>query len=304
MSEEQTLSRVGMLGLGHMGYPMAEHLLASHLVSTVNITGRSREKLEELENAGAVWCETPRDIAFNSDILISVLPDLPQLEAQLEGANGILAGIRHPIVLLICSTSSPRGVRDLSEKLTRTTHGKINIIDAPLSGGTDGAKDGTLSIMMGGDRALYDKISPIMEACGTPLYMGDLGAGQVTKACNQMIVASTITALSEASLIAERSGIELEQLFKALAGGYAGSRLLEARKQRLIQKDYRVSGAAKFLLKDLAFAEDESHQHHVYTPLLKTLHTIFENIVASEMGEKDMSVVQNWLESKSPTVSK
>jgi len=299
MADERPLLRVGMLGLGHMGAPMAEHLLASPLISAVNITGRTRTKLIELEKNGGTWCETPKDLALDSDILISVLPDLPELEAQLEGPDGILAGTMHPIVIVICSTSSPQGVRELSEKLTTMTHGKITIMDAPLSGGTDGAREGTLSIMMGGDKSLYDKIFPIMAVCGTPLYMGNLGAGQITKACNQMVVASTITALSEASIIAERAGIKLEQLFKALGGGYAGSHLLESRKQRLIQKDYHVSGAAKFLLKDLTFAEDESHRHHVYTPQLRTLRAIFENIAKSEMGGKDMSIVQNWIESQS-----
>lgn len=299
MTEGKPLFRIGMLGLGHMGSPMAEHLLASPLVSVVNITGRSRTKLKELEKIGGVWRETPKDLALDSDIIISVLPDLPELEALLKGTDGILAGTRHPIVIVICSTSSPQGVRELSKKLTTMTHGKITIMDAPLSGGTEGAKEGTLSIMMGGDRSLYDRISLIMEACGTPLYMGKLGTGQITKACNQMIVASTITALSEASIIAERAGIKLEQLFRALAGGYAGSHLLESRKRRLIQKDYHVSGAAKFLLKDLTFAEVESHRHHVYTPQLNTLRTIFGDIAKNEMGEKDMSVVQNWIESQS-----
>ena len=136
----------------------------------------------------------------------------------------------------------------------RRPTGRVRVIDAPVSGGSEGAQAGTLSIMVGGDERDVNDAWPVLAACGNPVHLGPLGSGQVAKACNQMIVAATVLALGEAAVLADRSGLDLDELFRLLAGGYAGSRILETRGDRIVREDYSPSGAARYMVKDLRFA--------------------------------------------------
>jgi 2-hydroxy-3-oxopropionate reductase len=234
--------RVGVVGLGVMGHPMAANILRSG--ASVHITGRTREKYGDLMKAGAIWHDTPRSLADAVSVMLLMLPDLPQVEQVLAGSDGILAGSFQDLLLIIASTSSPLEVRDLSQRLARETDGRVRVIDAPVSGGSEGAKGGTLSIMVGGDERDVSDAWPVLVACGNPVRLGPLGSGQVAKACNQMIVAATVLALGEAAVLADRSGIDLDELFRLLAGGYAGSRILETRGDRIVSENYSPSGAA------------------------------------------------------------
>ncbi|WP_299259223.1 NAD(P)-dependent oxidoreductase [uncultured Kushneria sp.] len=287
--------RVGMIGLGSMGMPMARNLLAAKVASRVSVFGRSPEKLAPALEAGAERCDTPKAVAAQSDVLITVLPDLPQLEALIDGDDGLLAGLSGPLVLVICSTSSPEGVRALARRLDEQSEGQIRVLDAPLSGGTDGAEDGRLSIMVGGGHDDLERARPVLETMGTPVLLGPLGAGEVAKACNQMVVAATMVALSEATVIAERAGLDVEKLLDCLGGGYAGGRFLESRRQRLIDKDYTPSGIARYMIKDLGFARDEATQQQVVTPQLSTLLTLYKDLGARGLGELDLTVTQRYI---------
>src|SRR5690606_15603099 len=157
--------------------------------------------------------------------VLSMLPGLPQLEQALAGDDGLLAGLgdEHRLLLMIGSTSSPTGVRELAARLDEATDGRVRVVDSPVSGGVDGAEAGTLSIMLGGDEADTARAARLLAPCGQPVHLGPLGAGEVAKACNQLVVAATITALGEATVLAERSGIDLDALWTLLGGGYAGS---------------------------------------------------------------------------------
>ncbi|HWU45775.1 MAG TPA: NAD(P)-dependent oxidoreductase [Humibacter sp.] len=288
---------VGVLGVGNMGKPMTLNLLASARARSVRVYGRTRSRLTEVEAAGALPSDTPRQLAAASEVLLSMLPDLPELRRLFDGANGILAGISSPTVLVIGSTSSPGEVRELRDELDDRTGGLLHVVDAPVSGGTDGAAAGTLSIMCGADPADYALVEHVLGAMGTPVLLGPLGSGEIAKACNQMIVASTMLALSEATVIAERAGLDVTKLLDLFSGGYAGSRLLDSRKQRLIDKDYSVSGPAKFMVKDLGFARDEAERTATATPQLTMLQHVFAGLVDAGLGDEDLSVVQAFVSS-------
>jgi 2-hydroxy-3-oxopropionate reductase len=257
--------------------------------------GRTQAKRAGLVAAGATAVPTPRELAEASEMVLVVLPDLPDLEGLLDGPDGLLAGVRRRTVLVVSSTVSPAGVRALAARLDEGTGGLLRVVDAPVSGGEDGAVAGTLSIMVGGDPADCAIAAPVLATMGTPVRLGPLGAGQTAKACNQMIVAATMLALGEAAVIAERSGLDLAALFELLGGGYAGSRMLESRKQRLVEKDHSPSGAARFMLKDLGFAAAAAEETATATRQLPALRAAFAELVERGHGDEDISVVQAYI---------
>ena len=285
--------RVGVIGLGVMGHPMAANILRSG--AFVHITGRTREKYGDLMAAGAAWHDTPRSLAEAVGVMLLMLPDLPQVEEMLAGSDGILAGDFQDLLIIIASTSSPIEVRDLGQRLARETEGRIRVIDAPVSGGSEGAEAGRLSIMVGGEAGDVADAWPVLVACGNPVHLGPLGSGQVAKACNQMIVAATVLALGEAAVLAHRSGIDLDELFRTLAGGYAGSRILETRGDRIVREDYSPSGAARYLVKDLGFAATVARATGTHAVLLPTLKAAFEELTEAGMATYDIAVTRRFI---------
>lgn len=285
---------IGFLGLGVMGLAMASNVLASN-PAPLHITGRGRSRYADLIHAGAHWHGTPRSLASAVGVLVLMLPDLPQVEEVLAGPDGILAGDPQDLLLVISSSSSPEGVRELARRLDRTTHGAVRVIDAPVSGGSDGAQAGTLSIMVGGEAGDVALARPALAACGTAVHLGPLGAGQVAKACNQMIVAATILALGEAAVLADRSGLDLDLLFRLLGGGYAGSRILETRGDRIVAEDYSPSGVARYMVKDLGFAQAVAAGTQTHTVLLPALAAAFEELTAQGLGDYDIAVTRRYV---------
>ena len=290
---EGAAAATGVIGLGVMGHPMAANILRSG--TAVHITGRSPEKYDDLIKAGAVWHDTAQSLAGEVAVIVLMLPDLPQVEEMLSGPDGILAGGFDDLLLIIASTSSPIEVRELGRRLTRETEGRVRVIDAPVSGGSEGAQAGTLSIMVGGDEGDVDDAWPVLAACGDPVHLGPLGSGQVAKACNQMIVAATVLALGEAAVLADRSGLDLDELFRLLAGGYAGSRILETRGDRIVREDYSPSGAARYLVKDLRFAATVAEVTGTHPVLLPVLKAAFEELTASGYGDYDIAVTRRYV---------
>jgi 2-hydroxy-3-oxopropionate reductase len=285
---------VGVIGLGAMGGPMAANLLRRPS-TTVRITARTRERQVALIESGAQWCDTPRTLADGCDVILLVLPDLPEVEAVLSGPDGILAADPDDLVLIISSTSSPTGVRELGHRLASQTGGAVRVVDAPVSGGVDGATEGTLSIMVGGAVQDVAAVLPVLTACGTPVHLGPLGAGQVAKACNQLIVAATIMALGEAAVLADRSGLDLATLFELLAGGYSGSRILTTRGERIVTEDYSPSGVAKYMIKDLIFADAVAETTDTHPVLLPALKEAFEELAQRGLGDYDISVTRRFI---------
>ena len=279
---------VGVLGLGAMGAPMARRLLEAR----GRVVVHSRTRPSDL--GGAEWADTPRALAERADAILVMLPDLPPLESALDGPDGLVAGAGD-LLLMIGSTSSAPGVRALADRLADSTDARIRVVDCPVSGGEDGAISGTLSIMLGGAPADADRAAELLAACGSPVHLGPLGAGEVAKACNQMIVAATILALGEASVLAERSAIDLDRLWTLLAGGYAGSNLLTSRREKLVAGDDEPSGMAKYMVKDLRFADEVAAATGTDPVLLPALRAAFDELVERGLGDRDIAVTKRFV---------
>jgi 2-hydroxy-3-oxopropionate reductase len=289
---------VGIVGLGAMGRPVADRLLAAH--GTLHIHAR-RPQPEQIA-AGATWADTPRELAAAVDVLVSFLPDLPQLEELLEGDDGVLADPGE-LLILIGSTSSAPAVRELAARLHARSNGRVRVVDCPVSGGVDGAIAGTLSIMLGGAADDAAVAASVLAPCGTPVLLGPLGAGEVAKACNQLVVSATILALGEATVLADRSGLDLDALWTLLGGGYAGSNLLESRKDKLVSGDDSPSGMAKYMVKDLRFAADIAEAAGIDPVLLPALRAAFDGIVDAGLGDRDISVARRFVQSRDTQAS-
>lgn len=282
---------------------MAGHLLRAGFA--LHVTARRPAVADVLVADGAHWHATARDVAADVtvDVVVLMVPDLPDVESVLDGPDGLLAGVRRPVRIVVSSTVSPEGLRALDARVRRTTGGLACLVDAPVSGGEEGALAGSLSIMIGGADDDVAVVRPVLLALGTPAHLGPLGAGQVAKACNQLIVAATVLALGEASVLAERSGLDVAALFDLLGGGFAGSRVLEVKARRFADHDHSPSGPAKFMVKDLGFATDEATRTGTATPLLDALRGVFTDLTARGYGEQDTAVVQAYLERLSPSPS-
>ena len=293
-----TTDRVGVIGLGSMGRPMTEHLLRRP-DTTVAIHGRGRDRFLDLVDAGARWHDTPRSLATEATVIVLMLPDLPQVEEVLGGDEGLLAAEPQDLLVVVSSTSSPTGVRRLGERLTRESGGRVRVVDAPVSGGPDGAEAGTLAIMVGGEDQDARRAMAVLEPCGRAVHFGPLGSGEVAKACNQLIVSAAALALGEAAVLADRSGIELEALFELLQEGYADSRILRTRAGRMVTDDFTPSGYARFLLKDLDFATDVATATRTDAVLLPAVRAAYADLVARGLGDFDLAVTKRYTEERS-----
>lgn len=293
MSRTVANETVGILGLGAMGTPMALRLLAAGRKVVIH----TRRPRPDLAAAGAVIAQSARELGKRASVVISMLPDLPQLSSLLDGPEGLLTEADE-LLLLIGSISSPVGVRHLAAELDHDTDGRIRVVDCPVSGGVDGATAGRLSIMIGGSDADAERAAAVLEPCGTSIHLGPLGAGEVAKACNQMVVAATVLALGEASVLAERSGIDLRTMWTLLSGGYAGSNLLASRLEKLVTGNDEPSGVVKYLIKDLGFASDVATETNTAPLLLPALRDVYSELVDSGYGERDITVTRRFIENR------
>ncbi|MGL5248220.1 MAG: NAD(P)-dependent oxidoreductase [Brooklawnia sp.] len=285
-------THVALLGPGKMGAPMGQNLIkAGHLLT---VWARRPESAASLVDAGASYQPVPRELASN-DVIIDMLQDLTQLEPLLTGPDGLLAGVTEPTLLVVSSTVAPQDVRTLAARVGRETNGLLSVVDAPVSGGEAGAQSGTLSIMVGGDEDDVAQAIPVLQACGTPVHCGPLGAGEVVKACNQMVVGITMAALAEAALIAEGAGVDVGLMFQMLSKGWGASAVLNAKHRKVIDRDYSNTGAAKFMVKDLKIALSEAAQASRTLPLSTEALAIYQGLVEAGLGDDDLAVVHKYL---------
>ena len=283
---------VGFVGLGRMGRPMARSLLRAGFPMVV--WNRGAGPAAQLAAAGAHPAASPAELARAARVVLTMLPDLPEVEQVLAGEDGLLHGLRPGAVLVVMGTVSPAGVAELGARLQPAG---VAVVDAPVSGGEAGAEQATLSIMAGGRPEDVARVRPLLEAMGgTVEHFGPLGAGQLAKACNQVVVAATITALAEASLLARAGGLDPRQLFAVLAGGLAGSRVLELKGEKLLGHDFRPGGAAAFQHKDLGFALAAARAEGVALPLTALVDQLFGAARWSGFGDDDHTVVLRVLE--------
>jgi 2-hydroxy-3-oxopropionate reductase len=287
------MEKIGFIGLGIMGKPMALNLLkAGYPVSVLASSGSA----DTLTEAGATAYSSSKELAQHADVVITMLPDSPEVEEVVSGADGVLAGIQSGALFIDMSTISP-AVATKVHGLMREKG--VDALDAPVSGGQVGAENGTLSIMVGGSEAAFSRAVPIFQAMGKNIVrMGEPGTGQTTKACNQMIVGMTIQAVGEAFTLASKAGVDLVKMREALLGGFAQSRILDLHGQRLIDRNFTPGFKIKLHNKDMGIALRAGEAYKV--PLQGT------SLVAEQMktaiqqghGEKDHSALVLLLEEK------
>lgn len=285
---------LAVLGLGPMGAPMAHRLLASHPALTV--WNRTATKTEPLTRAGARAAASPAEAA--AEVVLTVLPDLRHVESLLPGQLGLLAGwtaqgIKEP-VLVVHGTVSPTAVAAFAERMF-LDHG-VQVLDAPVSGGTAGAENGSLSIMVGGDKKTALSLEPVFHLMGTTVrYMGPAGSGALAKACNQIIVAATVTAVSEAMLLARSGGLDLSVMLELLRGGLAGSEVLRQKGERWLTGEFTGGGSGQNQLKDLGFILDIATTRGLDLPVSSTVADLFRDMVAQGDGELDHTGIHQTL---------
>lgn len=284
---EPGLPRIGFIGLGVMGRPMALNLLRAGYPLTVH--SRSRPPVDELVAAGATSADSPSMVASMADVVIAMLPDTPDVEAVILGPGGVIEAARSGLMVIDMSTINPIGARGIGAALAKRG---IAFLDAPVSGGQQGAEGATLSIMVGGSPPDFERALPILEALGrTILLVGQIGAGQVAKACNQLIVAATIEAVAEALTLAERAGVAPGTVRAALLGGFAQSRVLEVHGERMLEGNFQPGFRARLHLKDARIVEALATAVGVELPGFAPVAHRLQQLVDDELGELDHSAL-------------
>lgn len=283
---------IGFIGLGIMGRPMAKNLLKAGYPLVVH--SRSQGPVQELVSAGAKVAASPKAVVEQVDCLITMLPNSPDVEQVALGTNGIIEGGRSGLTFVDMSTISPL----VSQKIARALEPKgVQMLDAPVSGGEKGAIEGTLSIMVGGDKALFEQVLPVFQAMGkTITYLGPLGAGGFTKLANQIIVAVNLTAIAEALTLAAKAGLDIELTIKALAGGLAGSRCLEQKTPNYLSHTYNPGFKIDLHYKDLGLITEASRALGVPLPTTAVVQELFNALRVKGRGGLDHSGVLTLLE--------
>lgn len=279
------METIGFIGLGTMGKPMARILMKAGYPLVVH--NRSRGAVDELAKEGARPAAAPKDVAAQSDIVITILPDSPDVELVIAGKDGVFDGARRGMLLIDMGTSSPL----LARRLTRNANARgIDMLDAPVSGGEVGAINATLSIMVGGTEGAFNRARPVFQTLGKNIvHIGDAGAGQIAKAANQLIVGLTIEAISEALVLATKAGVDPAKVRQALLGGFAQSRVLDAHGQRILERNFKPGARVRTQYKDMGIALDLGKEFGVPLPATAQVHQMYNAMLAAGQGELDHS---------------
>jgi len=284
--------RIGYIGLGLMGKPIARNIMRAGFPLTVH--NRSRAPVEELVADGAQPADSPRAVAEISDVVFTNLPDSPDVEQVVLGPNGVIEGCRPGMVFIDNSTIKPETARSIASKLAEV---EVSALDAPVSGGDVGAKAGTLAIMVGGPRDTFDSILPIFQAIGkTITYVGESGAGQVAKACNQIMVAAQMVAMGELILLAQKSGVDPRRVIDAIQGGAAQCWALDVKPQRLFAGERQPGFKAYMQHKDLGIVLDTARAYGMPLPVTAAVMQLYESMLQLGMRDLDNSAVIGVLE--------
>jgi 2-hydroxy-3-oxopropionate reductase len=284
--------KLGFIGLGIMGRPMALNLRrAGHALW---VHGRRPVTMEVLVEAGAQACHTVADVAVNAEIIFIMVSDTPDVENIVLGETGLAQRLRPGQVIVDMSTISPASTRRLAQELE--TRG-VEMLDAPVSGGEIGAINANLSIMVGGKEKIFQRVKPLFDVFGkNVVHVGDHGAGQVAKACNQIVAALTIEAVSEALTFARKNGVDAARVRAALMGGFAGSKILEVHGQRMLDNDFKPGFKVKLHQKDLRIVMEDAHQLGIGLPGAALVAQHLNALMGSGDGELDSSAIVKVIE--------
>jgi len=280
--------KLGFIGLGIMGQPMALNLRKGGY--DVAVWARKPERAAPLKEAGVAVYGSIREVAANADVIFTCVSDTPDVEEVIFGAEGLASGIKPGSVIVDMSTISPDATRGFAARLLNEKG--VQMLDAPVSGGESGAIAGTLSIMAGGAPDVFARVKPYFEKMGKNIvHVGDNGAGQVAKACNQIVVAVSIEAVAEAMLLAERSGVDGKKVREALMGGFAGSKIMEIHGNRMLANDYKPGFKSSLHRKDMGIVLQTAAKLGIDLPAttLTTLH--LDEVIKSGDGDLDSSAI-------------
>jgi 2-hydroxy-3-oxopropionate reductase len=280
---------VGFIGLGVMGKPMAKHLIAAGHHLTVH--NRSRGAVDELVAAGGTAALSPAEVAKASSIVITMLPDTPDVERVLTGPDGVLSALQKGAIVIDMSSISPVA----TERLAATVADKGgSMIDAPVSGGEIGAINAQLSIMCGGDEAAFNRVKPILASMGNPekiVYIGRSGAGQICKVCNQVAIGGALAGVSEAFALAKKAGVDAARVRQALLGGFAASRVLEVHGERMLVDNYKPGFRARLYQKDMRLANEAAAANGVSMPANAVVSQLLNALIASGGADLDYAAL-------------
>mgnify|MGYP001812159309 FL=1 len=281
------METIAYIGLGIMGRPMALNLLRAGY--SVRVWARRAESMQPLIEAGATACSSPADAASGAGIIITNVSDTVDVEQVILGDSGVIEGAASGSVVVDMSTISPSVTRDIAARLAK---GGVEMLDAPVSGGEKGAIDGTLSIMIGGKADVYQRVLPVFEVLGSNIVLiGDNGAGQVTKACNQTVIAQTISAIGEAFVLATAAGVDPARVREALLGGFAGSRVLDSHGGRMLAHDFKPGFKSKLHQKDMRIVLETAHELGIALPGAALATQLINALVGSGGGEDDSCAI-------------
>ena len=284
--------RVGYIGLGLMGKSMARNILKAGFPLTVH--NRSRSAVEELSAEGAVPASSPAQVASASDVVFTNLPDTPDVEEVVLGTGGVMEGGRPGLIVVDNSTIRPEAARGIADRLKQAD---ISFLDAPVSGGDVGAREGTLTIMVGGDLRALETVRPVLQAIGkTVTHVGGSGAGQVAKACNQIMVAAQMVGMGELLVLAQKCGVDPRSVVEAIRGGAAQCWTLDVKPPRLFRGERGPGFKARLMHKDMGIVLDTARAYRVPLPSAAVHTQLFADMLELGMGELDNSAVIGVLE--------
>jgi 2-hydroxy-3-oxopropionate reductase len=278
---------VGFIGLGVMGRPMARNLLKNGFALVVH--SRSQGPVDDIVAAGAMRAASAADVARRTTRIVTMLPDGPDVDAVMTGGEGVFAGLQSGSILIDMSTIAPATAR----RLAADAHTRgASMLDAPVSGGEIGAIDGTLSIMVGGASESLEAVRHILAAMGNPeriIHIGESGAGQVCKACNQLVIGGTLAAVGEAFALAQKSGVDPGKMRAALLGGFAASRVLEVHGERLLKKNFKPGFPVRLYRKDLKIVLDALNDARAPAPVTAVVQQLLTVLLAQQKDDLDYS---------------
>ncbi|MEI0530364.1 2-hydroxy-3-oxopropionate reductase [Brachyspira pilosicoli] len=284
--------KIGFIGLGIMGKPMSKNLLkAGHELIVYN---RSKASVEELVKEGAKAANNPAEVAKECDVIITMLPNSPQVREVCLGENGIIEGAKSGTIVVDMSSIDPVESKAIGAELSKKS---IELIDAPVSGGEPKAIDGTLSVMAGGKKEIFDKVSDLLKPMASSVvYVGELGSGNVAKLANQVVVAINISAVSESLILAKKLGADPELVYKAIRGGLAGSTVMDAKAPMMLEHNFKPGFRIELHIKDLNNALNASHAVNSYLPLTAQVMEIMQYLKSDGCAADDHSAILKYYE--------
>jgi 2-hydroxy-3-oxopropionate reductase len=280
---------VGFIGLGLMGRPMASNLLKAGYQLVVH--NRSPKAVEALVASGAKSAPSPADVARRSTVVITMLPDSKDVQLVLAGPGGVFEGVQTGAVLIDMSSISPVVARALAAEARQRG---VTLLDAPVSGGEIGAVNASLSIMVGGDAAALERVRAILNAMGNPervVHIGESGAGQLCKVCNQIAIGGTLAVVGEAFALARKAGVDPARVREALLGGFASSRVLEVHGERILRQNYTPGFRTRLYHKDMGIALETARAYDVPMPVSAAVQQLVNRMMAAGQAEADYSAL-------------